>query len=212
MSPPSLNRAHSLSQSMRTKISHRDRIEQPPYDGSHSSRAVDQVFGEDNPDIQERHNVDQSKSSSNTEFDRSSLMQNLTSAIHEHSQVQLQEQPARPIRYEPQNQTHKPDIDTVKIFEASIAEELQIRKLDTRDWFGVARWWLLKARATLTYVRARGSMGPSTDSKSPSHQAYFDLLKACYILYDIVLRDEGSPALVTDENRKSTDLSEVSPR
>jgi hypothetical protein len=87
----------------------------------------------------------------------------------------------------------------VRIFEASVTEELQIRRLDTRDWLAVATWWLLKARATLancnghTYVSARGSMSPSTDSKSPSHHAYIDLLKASYILYDIVLKDESSP-------------------
>lgn len=59
---------------------------------------------------------------------------------------------------------------------------------------------------------ARGNKSPSTDSRSTSHQAYIDLLKASYILYDIVLRDENSRALLSDENRKLVaDLSEVSP-
>lgn len=48
------------------------------------------------------------------------------------------------------------------------------------------------------------------ESRSPSHQAYLDLLKASYILYDIVLEEEPSPALLVDEDRKSiVELSEV---
>jgi hypothetical protein len=219
-SPPSLKRAHSLSQSTRDRISHEQcPIEQPLYDGSGGSRAVDQVFGDDNSDAQEQHSANQSEDLSSAAFDRSNFMQTLTSTMHELHQVRPQEPSVRPIRYEPQNQTHKPDLVTFKIFEASITEELQIRRLAIRDWLGVATWWLLKARATLancnrhTYVRARGSMSPSTDSKSPSHQAYIDLLKASYILYDVVLKDESLPALVTDENRKSiADLSDVSSR
>ena len=63
-----------------------------------------------------------------------------------------------------------------------------------------------------TFVNARGSMGTSSglESRYAANQAYVDLLKASYILYDIVLKDENSPALLTDENRKSIkDLSEV---
>lgn len=37
-----------------------------------------------------------------------------------------------------------------------------------------------------------------------------DLLKASYILYDVVLRDDTSPDLLVDENRKLiSDLSDV---
>jgi hypothetical protein len=43
------------------------------------------------------------------------------------------------------------------------------------------------------------------------HQAYLDLHKASYILYDVVLKEEEFPALLTEENRKLiADLSEVS--
>lgn len=49
------------------------------------------------------------------------------------------------------------------------------------------------------------------ESRTTSHQAYLDLLKASYILYDIVLEEEASPSLLVDEDRKSiVDLSEVS--
>lgn len=68
---------------------------------------------------------------------------------------------------------------------------------------------MLKARATLAncnrhnLVSARGSVSPSTDSRTSSNQAYVDLLKASYILYDLVLKEKTSPALLTAENRKS---------
>lgn len=74
----------------------------------------------------------------------------------------------------------------------------------------------MKARTTLDnsekpgFADARGSLSPSTDSRSTSHQAYVDLMKSSYILYDIVLIDENSRANLTDENRKLiADLSEV---
>lgn len=48
------------------------------------------------------------------------------------------------------------------------------------------------------------------ESRSTSHQAYHDLLKASYILYDIVLEEEASSSPLVDEDRKSiVELSEV---
>lgn len=217
-SPLSLDTALSLSESTKGKVSHgRSRIEQPLYDRSISSRAVDQDFIEDNSSSQGWHGIERSIDMPYADSGRSNVAEAVTSTMDQLRQVRLQEQLARPIRYEPQNQTHKPDPDIVKIFETSVNEELPMRKLDTTDWLRVATWWLLKARATLAncnrhnYVSARGSMSPSTVSKSTSHQAYIDLLKASYILYDVVLKDESSPVILTDENRKSiADLSEVS--
>ncbi|GLI78411.1 hypothetical protein PoHVEF18_006725 [Penicillium ochrochloron] len=99
-SPPSLKRAHSLSQSTRDIISHEQcPIEQPLYDGSGGSRAVDQVFGDDNSDAQELHSVNQSEGLSSAAFDRSNFMQTLTSTMHELHQVRPQEPSVRPIRF-----------------------------------------------------------------------------------------------------------------
>lgn len=74
----------------------------------------------------------------------------------------------------------------------------------------------LKARATLAncnrhiYVSARGSISPSMESRSTSNQAYLDLLKASYILYNVVLGDEALTGFLIDEDRKSiVELSEV---
>jgi hypothetical protein len=48
---------------------------------------------------------------------------------------------------------------------------------------------------------ARGSVHLSTELKSPSNQAYVDLLKASFILYDIILQQDNLTPLLTDENR-----------
>lgn len=217
-SPMSQNTTRSLSPGTRVNINHgRGQREHLLYNGLNNSRAVDQVFRKDAPGIQERGSVDQTNDLTHANYGHRNVKEAVASAMHQLHQLRLQEQGTRPIRYEPQNQTHKPDSDTVKIFEESVNEELRIRRLVTRDWLRVATWWLLKARATLansnrhTYVSPRGNTSPSTESKSTSHQAYVDLLKASYILYYVVLKDESSSALMTDENRKSiADLSEVS--
>jgi len=60
-------------------------------------------------------------------------------------------------------------------------------------------------------TNARGSFSRSDDSRSPSNQAYVDLLKASWILYEIILKDENLTPLLTDENRKLFyNLSDVS--
>lgn len=48
----------------------------------------------------------------------------------------------------------------------------------------------------------RGSFSRSSDSRSSSNQAYVDLLKASWILYEVILKDENLTLLLTDENRK----------
>lgn len=59
----------------------------------------------------------------------------------------------------------------------------------------------------------RGNISPSIESGTPNHQAYVDLLKASYILYDIVLAEDVPQAILSDEHRKLiSDLSEVSPK
>lgn len=182
-------------------------------------RSMEKVFWEDSSDTQEKQSLGKGSDSSVTEFGQSNVTEAVNSAMQQLHQVRLQEQAARPLRYEPQSRTHKPSPETTRAFQSSVNEELQIRRLITRDWIRVATWWLLKARATLantnkhSFVNSRGSMGGNSgfESRYLANQAYVDLLKASYILYDIVLRDENSPALLTDENRKSiSDLSEVS--
>lgn len=51
-------------------------------------------------------------------------------------------------------------------------------------------------------MNGRGSVSASGDSKSPTNQAYVDLLKASWILHTIILREDNQSSLMTDENRK----------
>ncbi|KAJ5960884.1 uncharacterized protein N7479_008034 [Penicillium vulpinum] len=192
----------------------RMRSEQLLFGGSIDGRALDGGIWANDPDMSEKQVVHHSRSYSDTAYRHPHVIEAVTSAMQHLRDVRHQEHISRPIRFEPQNQLHRPTAEALKVFEASVNDGLQITRLITRDWLRVATWWLLKARATLAncnrhnYVSARGSLSPSTESKSTSHQAYLDLLKASYILYDIVLEEEA-PSLLVDEDRKSiAELSE----
>ncbi|KAL2809413.1 hypothetical protein BJX63DRAFT_358003 [Aspergillus granulosus] len=132
----------------------------------------------------------------------------VTNAMQQLHDMQLREQNLRSLRYEPRDSFHKVDAVVAEKFEASLNSENQTGQLSTRDWLRIAVWWLLKAQTTLancdrpTLVTARGSMSPSATSSSSSHQAYVDLLKASYLLYDIVLERQSPQSLMIDENRK----------
>ncbi|PYI08497.1 hypothetical protein BO78DRAFT_73495 [Aspergillus sclerotiicarbonarius CBS 121057] len=136
-------------------------------------------------------------------------------AIQELHQRQLREQLLRSLRYEPRDRFHQPDAELLVKFDNLAHKEERPQHLTTKGWLLVAVWWFLKARTALansempSLVSHRGSASPSTVSWTASHQAYVDLLKASYILYDIVLRVESPQVLLEDENRKLiSDLSE----
>ncbi|KAL4785442.1 hypothetical protein BJX76DRAFT_366981 [Aspergillus varians] len=135
--------------------------------------------------------------------------------LRQFQEIQLRDQHPRPLRYEPRDSLHQPDPTILERFESCLNDEEQTRRFSTRDWLRVAVWWLLKARTGLancersTLVSARGSMSPSMTSSNSSHQAYIDLLKASYVLYDIVLKRQNPQSLIIDENRKLiSDLSD----
>lgn len=151
-------------------------------------------------------------------------------AMQELARVRQREQSARPLRIVRQDPVHRPH-DTLKERFRELAEdELKIRRLNARDWLRVATWWLLKARFNTRldersqYMSTRGSLsvsGVSSGGRSAINQAYVDLLKASWILYNIILKDDNDKAsLMTDENRKlfynlsdgiSEDLSDFQP-
>ncbi|KAE8153746.1 hypothetical protein BDV25DRAFT_136499 [Aspergillus avenaceus] len=140
-----------------------------------------------------------------------------TAAIQQLQQTRLRERHIRPLRYEPREKFQQPDPAILKKFDALASDELGLGRLCTSDWLKMAVWWLLKARSALansekpSLVSARGSVTPSMESWAVGNQAYVDLLKASYILYDIVLVDESesSRAALTEEDRKLiSDLSE----
>ncbi|KAJ5129890.1 uncharacterized protein N7515_005929 [Penicillium bovifimosum] len=210
----SLNASPSLP--VKSGYNHsRMRSEQLLFGGSIDGRTFDGGILANDSDMEGKEVMTHSRAYSDTGCGHPNVMEAMTSAMHHLRDVRLQEQISRPIRFEPQNRLHKPAAEILKAFEASVNDELQIRRLVTRDWLRVATWWLLKARATLAncnrhnYVSARGSLSPSMESMSSGHQAYVDLLKASYILYEVVLKHEASIAFLVDEEHKSiVELSE----
>ncbi|KAL4961993.1 uncharacterized protein BDV14DRAFT_113561 [Aspergillus stella-maris] len=131
-------------------------------------------------------------------------------------QLQLRDQQLRALRFERRDSLHQPDFTVSERFEYSFKDEEHMHRLSTRDWLRIAVWWLLKARVNIancerpSLVSARGSTSPSTISTSTSNQAYVDLLKAAFILYDLVLARQDLQSLTIDENRKLiSDLSEA---
>ncbi|RAK93188.1 hypothetical protein BO79DRAFT_284684 [Aspergillus costaricaensis CBS 115574] len=136
-------------------------------------------------------------------------------AIQELHRRQLREQLFRSLRCEPRDKMHQPDAELLASFDHIAHKEERAQQLTARCWLLVAVWWLLKARTALansersTISSTRGSVSPSALSCNSSHQAYVDLLKASYILYDIVLNCDNPQLLLEDEIRKMiSDLSD----
>ena len=133
-------------------------------------------------------------------------------AMQELVRVRQREQSARPLRIVRQDPVHRPPDALKEHFQEFADDELKIRRLNARDWLRVATWWLLKARFNTRvdersqFLSTRGSLsvsGVSGGGRSGINQAYVDLLKASWILYDIILKDDNDKAsLMTDENRK----------
>lgn len=133
-------------------------------------------------------------------------------AMQELARVRQREQSARPLRVVRQDPVHRPHDALKERFQQLAEDELKIRRLNARDWLRVATWWLLKARFNTrveersAYLSTRGSFsvsGISSGGRPAINQAYVDLLKASWILYDVILKDDNDKAsLMTDENRK----------
>ena len=133
-------------------------------------------------------------------------------AMQELVRVRQREQSARPLRIVRQDPVHRPPDALKEHFQEFADDELKIRRLNARDWLRVATWWLLKARFNTRvdersqFMSTRGSLsvsGVSGGGRSGINQAYVDLLKASWILYNVILKDDNDKvSLMTDENRK----------
>lgn len=72
------------------------------------------------------------------------LIEVVADAKRELSIIRQREQSQRPLRIVKQDKDHQPDDDLKEQFQLLAEEELQIRRLNARDWLRVATWWLLK--------------------------------------------------------------------
>lgn len=82
------------------------------------------------------------------------LIEVVADAKRELSKIRQKEQSLRPLRIVRQDKDHQPGDDLKEQFQQLADEELQIRRLNTRDWLRVATWWLLKVLLSL-YVGFR---------------------------------------------------------
>lgn len=139
----SLNTSPSLS--TRGRIDHtRMRSEQLLFGGSIDGRTLDGGIWGNNSDLAGKQVVHHTRGYSDADHGHPHVIEDVTSAMQHLRDVRHQEQISRPIRFEPQNQLHRPTTETLRIFVASVNDGLQITRLTTRDWLRVATWWLLK--------------------------------------------------------------------
>lgn len=128
------------------------------------------------------------------------------------------EQSNKRLKVRPQDPLHTPDESLKEHFQSLANEEMEYRRINIREWLRLGTWWLLKARFhTQSWGDAqspnahRESFSISTKSMLPANQAYLDLLKASWILYQIVLNGDHMASLQANENRKLLhNLSDVS--
>ena len=139
----------------------------------------------------------------------SDLQAVVADAFSELKKVQRKEQSARPLRIAKRRPSHHPDEALLEQFKQLADDELKIRRLNMRDWLRVATWWLLKARYNLEneeesdQFNSRASFSVKSEGNTAVNQAYVDLLKASWILHDIVLSEHENnlTSLITDDNR-----------
>jgi hypothetical protein len=122
----------------------RKRSEHLLFGGSIDGRTLDGGIWANDSDLEEKQVVQHSRSYSDAEYGHPHVIEAMTSALQHLRDVRHKEHISKPIRFEPQNQLHKPTAETLKIFEASVNDGFQIPRLITRDWLRVATWWLLK--------------------------------------------------------------------
>jgi hypothetical protein len=122
----------------------RMRSEQLRFGGSIDGRALDGGIWANDGHLDENQALQYPGSFGSIDCAHPRVMEAATSAMQQLNYVRHQEQISRPIRFEPQNQLHKPSSGMLRIFQASVNDELHARRLFARDWLRVSTWWLLK--------------------------------------------------------------------
>ena len=141
----------------------------------------------------------------------------LDSAVEELASVRQKERQSRPLRLPDRQRMPKPDEELKKRFEQSAKTEMEYRKLNTKDWLKIGTWWLLKSQfhSPLEPMGEpscpQGSISTSYCSTTRHAQAYIDLVKASWILFDVILESDYEIPMQADENRKLfRELADVS--
>ena len=138
-------------------------------------------------------------------------------AKEELSRIRQQERQARPLKI-PDRTLFPEVVPRAKTeFEQSLKMEIKYRSLNTRDWLRVGTWWLLKAMFRLEALEKSnvtpipGGLSRAQRSSLSYSQAYVDLLKATWVLFECILKSDYVIPMHSDENRKLfKDLEDVS--
>ncbi|KAF8244449.1 hypothetical protein K440DRAFT_663480, partial [Wilcoxina mikolae CBS 423.85] len=100
------------------------------------------------------------------------------------------------------------DPEIVKIFASYADENNAVQRngiITAKAWLRTATWWILKSRNIVNMQTQRAPHESTISSGNPHmslRQAYADLLKSTWMVYDVILGDERLCSSVTDENRK----------
>lgn len=140
----------------------------------------------------------------------------LDSAMGELASIRQKERQSRPLRLPDRQKVPMPDEELKKQFEQSAQTEMEYRKLNTKDWLRIGTWWLLKSQFHAHLQSSCEGSSPresmTTVRSTVAHaQAYIDLVKASWVLFDVILKSEYEIPMQADENRKLfRELSDVS--
>lgn len=83
-----------------------------------------------------------------TATEHTAVKEAIENAMQHLHQIRLRDQLQRPLKYEPRDESHRPDSELTKKLDELVEEELKIRRLSTSDWLRLAVWWLLKVKPT----------------------------------------------------------------
>ena len=132
-------------------------------------------------------------------------------AMQELSKIRHRELSVRRLKIRPQDPNHQADEAFKQRFQESAEYEMADRRLNSKDWLRLGTWWLLKARFNLQLVGRSRAISPPSNANRLVYQAYIDILKASWILYDNVLKENNLGPLQTNESLKLFyNLSDVS--
>lgn len=82
------------------------------------------------------------------------LLEAVADARRQLVSVRQREHSSRPLKLVSQDPERTPDPALCAIFQKSADDELQIRRLNARDWLRVATWWLLKVHLHISYRKS----------------------------------------------------------
>ena len=120
--------------------------------------------------------------------EESGVTEAVEAAIKELYKIRQKEQVARPLRIRPRDSLHTPSESLRNYFHILAKDEMEYRRLNTKDWLRMGTWWLLKVwdflLLNLTWPiglllresRTRAAIPVTGHTQSHDHQCFSYLL------------------------------------